>query len=893
MSIAVVTTDFSPSPKKRLKLAISYDEIRSRLLFTLSELTSQERSKGHVSVTKGEVYVTRERLKKRAEDWRLEIAHYQKQFIDTCNNLANDLLSRVGGVNANTREFLEYASTHPQCAENITKASSELAERIGQSIVSLSGDMLQDFLPKENTEFARLFIDELDTPTLNARGSKDPNSWWDIPLVQVRVEHDLLCVPWWLARTYDRTSLWCGRYALAVSPSLNDTEPPAMLMEKGGGVHILSITRPTFDLQKWMPISQDTLRNALGLVSDGVLSWRLLDGILGDENLASEKLSLFNEATPNPSAFKGVDKDSVRNAALQKQNPPNVVVYQGHWFNEIKETGETAPFVGLHDRRFESKPENLSLLSTGIMPVPLLAVTPEDRKHKILIMNACDSAAPINHGRLIQQYIESRSVFIGANYPLLADHSGPSLDALIKSILKNRYLAHAISEVNTLQTDLSNSNVNVLEVFKKAGLCLFGDVRTSLRKEFDETANDNRARLKMKLTEKWARELDRLGLHTYESMTFITSPDDKPPNWDFSLLGPGPELALVPLVKAIDLCEDDDYVILGPAFSSAESVALVSQKFKNWNEFDTHFANCIQDQHKLKVGILAKRLTSTYMVQLFLRQRMERIYKSVIGASISGKELWDRFVNPRVAGVTAKLADRSFIKGVDISLVLDQPEATLRTLGTPLAVDVETEIAGLLELKDKLPRGILITKREYLETKNEREEILNFCHDFNTRIEELSKTSVNSEDGKPDTFALLTADRARPEHLISIQKFAQTDFFKNSNFDWENFWCRPRTSITKLETSVIVEGLKTLKWSDRAFNALKRSDADTTAVGAFVKKTETIIESQESWQPDVLESVLLKEVVQLPVPEVIKDELIKQVTDQLGELKLTQCPDDK
>jgi hypothetical protein len=619
-----------------------------------------------------------------------------------------------------------------------------------------------------------------------------------------------------------------------------------------------------------------------------------LDGVLGDENLASDKLALFDDSTTLPSAFKGIDKDCFRNAALQKQNPPNLVVYQGHWFNELKGSDEIAPFVGLHDRRFEYKPEHLSLLSTGILPVPLLAVTPEDRQHKILIMNACDSAAAINQGRLIQQYIESRSVFIGANYPLLADHSGPSLDALLRSILKNRYLAHAVSEVNSLETDLSSSNVDVIEVFKKAGLCLFGDVRTSLRKEFDETANDNRARLKMKLTDKWARELDRLGLRTYESMTFLTSPDDKPPNWDFSLTGPGPELALAPLVKAIDLCEDDDYVILGPAFSSAESVALVSQKLKDWDDFDARFENCVQTKQKLKVGILAKRLTSTYMVQRFLRERMERIYKSVSARPLSGKQLWERFVNPRVAGQTVRLADPSFIKGMDISLVLDQTEATLKTLGAVFATDVETEVADLLALNGKLPRGILITKREYLESTNEREEILNFCHDFNTRIEELSKTRVDSNDGKPDTFVLHTADRARPEHLIAIQKFAQTDFFNNSNFGWENFWCQPRISITKLEAAAIVQTLESPKLSDRSMSALNRSKGgDATVLAAFFKKAVTIVESQEHWQPEVLEDALLKEVKQLSVPEVIKHDLTKHVIDEMGELKLTQCGEDK
>jgi hypothetical protein len=897
MSVAVPKTAVpSASPKTRLKVAISFDDAYSRLVFTLSELSPEERdTKDHFPVTTGVVNdVSREKLEEKAREWRQVVRYYEKQFNETCESLREKLISELGGADATSREFLEYASTHRECAETINEASTVLAEEIGRSIVSLSYDLLQKFLPEEDTDFCRVLIKELDTPTLVARGSDDPNSWWDIPLVQLRIERELLCIPWWLARTYDKTSLWCGRYALAVSPSLHDTEPPAMLMEKEGGVHILSITRPTFDLQKWFPISQATANDALGLISEGVLSWRLLDGVLGDENLESVKTDLFEESTTVPKIFKGVDKDTVRNAVFSKQRRPNVVVYQGHWFNEWKDTFEDPPFLGLHDGRFQSKPESLSFLSTGVLPVPLLDFVPDKSQHKILIMNACDSAAPINQGRLIQKYIEARSVFIGANYPLLADNSGPSLDSLIRSILRNRYLAHAVSEVNTLETDLNSPTVDVREVFRKAGLCLFGDVQTSLRKKFDETVNDNLARLTMKLTDKWAIELHRLGLRTYEGMTFITNPDDKPPDWNFRLTGPSPELALVPLVVAIDLCnsEQDDYVILGPAFSSAESVALVAPKFKDWAAFENHLALCIRSNKRLAVGLLAKRLTSTYMTELFLRGRMEKVYRSVTGNTLPGNEIWDRFIKRSYARDAQKLKDSSFVKKMDLSLVLDASTETLETLGKVLAPDVETQVADLLSLKEKLlPRGILITRREYLEAQNESEEILNFCHAFNTKVEEISKfPPANSADGQPDSIALPTAGKANPEHLNSIRTFAETDFFTKRHFGWENFLYKPRAGITRIEAGELFQALEKTNWSDRSLGIFSRStDGKVGALVAdFGKKMTSLAETTEYWHFADLKSALNENLRELSVAEVIKEDIVKRYGSLISALSMVE-----
>src|SRR5206468_2691958 len=84
----------------------------------------------------------------------------------------------------------------------------------------------------------------------------------------------------------------------------------------------------------------------------------------------------------------------------------------------------------------------------------------------------------------------------------------------------------------------------------------------------------------------------------------------------------GVELAIPPLAVSIDLCLSDpgNYVILGPAFSSKESVALVSKRFKSSEEMSQEVLKRNKEGQEFQIGILAPRLTSTYMARLAVQR---------------------------------------------------------------------------------------------------------------------------------------------------------------------------------------------------------------------------------------------------------------------------------
>jgi hypothetical protein len=889
MTAPVPSRDILSSPsKKRLKLAISYEHAHKGLAFTLSELMGKQR----VLIKKELVKVKKETIEQKGDEWLRTVKDYEEQFGDTCRALKARLEAEGRGKGIDDGDILGYVCSHEDWTSTVNKASTSLADKIGQYIIDFSYELLAQLLPDESSEFCRVFNNELDIPIEEAYESGKPEAWLNMPLLQLRVDSDILCLPWWLARTYDRKSIWCCRYALAVSPTLDDTDPPAILLEEGGGVHILSITRPTFDLHPWFPISQDTATAAYPFISDGVLTWRLLDGVIGDQYVNHGQSDL-NEQAKLSGGFRGVGMRSVREALRSREKTPNLVVYQGHWVNDtLDDVAEEPPYLGLDDGRNQrsSKSDTSLPLSGTMLPVPLLTLIPAKTENKILIMNACSSGAALNQGRVIQKYIEARSVFIGANYPLLADLSGPSVDALLRAILRNRYLAHALSETNWLQTDLRGDSPDASEVFQKAGLCLFGDVRTSLLSEMDEKTGDNLARLTMKLTDKWADALDRLGLRDYAGMTFITHPEDLSPARDFSLTDTGAQLALAPLVVAIDLCNAGQgrYVILGPAFSSTESVAVVSKKFETWDDFNEELKRRILDNKQMVLGLLTNRLTSTYMTEVLMRDVMTSKHKD-----LSAEHLWRKFIKKYYAffdgqGDAKRLANPSFIKNVDLSLVLNEPRATLSKLGNVLTEDLETQVVKLLGLEGNvLPRGILLTTRECLRSEKQRDEIIEFCNEFNKRVQK-TKDQPGSDpaDGLPDVLALFTCERANSDHLSAIRQFAETDFFSERSFGWENFMYRPRSEISREDAVKVALGVHSMKWGEHSRRFMKIERSSDQEINNLIERLTKQIETKASWTFTEIET-LAEEVNRSQLAGPIKLDAHKHLRESINALKKT------
>jgi hypothetical protein len=895
---------------KRLKLEIDHQE-GSKLVFTLSVLKGAQ-------IIRAERDVSLEKVKIKGKEWRDTLSRYEEEFWVNYNEGMKGLVEEARHKDIKEEDIREFILQKPEWKQIIDHASEILMKSVGQFIHSFSGDLLAEFLPekkknKKSDEFWHSFSSHVDRPILEAYQNDQENFWLSVPLLQIRIDRELLCLPWWLARTYDNNSLWCCRYALAVSPTLGSTEPPAIRLDKEIGVHLLSITRPTYDLEPWMPLSKELFEAAYPFIEDGKLSWRMLDGVLGDQLLGLDKESLFNQASNPVKKFYGVDKGQVR-VALDTEGlttAPNIILYQGHWFNyRFKQVAEEPPYIFLNNSnkvRYEkSDDKTASPISESNLPVPLLGlIPPPDSQNKILIMNACGSASSLDQAIYIQKYISLNSIFIGTNYPVLAGSAGPSSDALLRSILRNPFLAHALLEVNwlkgSLQIGSGDKDEMYKEIYKNAALCQFGDVTTSLVKGYDTASKDNRSRLLLKLTNRWKEGFAQLGLMDMEGMTFqIETIQDLSPAGDFVLADEGVQVALAPLVVAIDLCRQDPgtYVILGPAFSSRESVALISRKFRNWDEFHQELERRIKMNNKIVLGILTHRLTSTYMIQIMLMQVLEQKYgaeekEKGYGNRYKAKETIRNHVELRLAhwggqGDAEVLSHNDFLNDVDLSLSLNQTRDQLNGLGAILAEDIETRVVDLLPIpSDELPRGVFITRRKCLTSADERLSILEICRFFNSAIQQQEMSNQAEAAGResPKDIPLRTYDRSNPKHLVAIQQFAQTDFFDGiGGFGWENFSHMPRVEVSSTELKVIVSNLG--KLDDESLGILGVDKIKVAeGVSELLSRLTTKVETQNYWPLAGLDNFLNDELRRSKLADRVKGEIKKHFTQRLEDLQ--------
>lgn len=870
------------SHPKRYELHIEHRN--DALSFRLFELETEA---GEVELVAGERRVALDVLASEGKEWQESLStledEFSKKYLEASKR-SRELAEAEGKTGA---DIQDYISSDGKWASAIQKAANTLVTKTGKYVEYFSAKVLNAFLPS-NAEFWEKFNELIEVPTREAFSGKEiENPWLKVPLLQLRVAENVLSIPWWITRTQDLNSLWCSRYALAVSPSLRRTTAPNIEFSAQNPLHILTVTRPTSDLKDWIPITAEI---AEIYSKDTRLVWRLVDGFLGVDD---QPLPDRFENDTVPAEFEGVDINLLTDS-LKEKKKPNLVFYQGHWKNRLNaETQVSRPFIYLHDPRPTSTLDP-QIRSAPSLPVPLLdIIEPKDYAESVLIMNACNSAAPLERATYIQDFIDQHSVFIGASYPLVAYGEGSSIGPLLTNLIDNKHLAHTLLQANQLEKPIGQKHFNPRDLYFKAALCLFGDVRAHLFLRWDTTTQDNVTQIQLVLTTRWRKGFERLQLKHSRGLTFrMDIPENYAPTENFAMTGSGVQIAITPLATAIDLCNSDagHYKILGPAFTSKESVAIVSRKIKTLQQLSEALEKAWTDRIPLRVGILAARLTSTFMLKevmledTFPGNRPEWLTLSN----------WPKFVTYHPAfsqGNSADMLKDEFLDSVDLTLILHEDREKVIEEGLSfISEDLETQTAKRLGVKtERLPRGIFITKRENLVNEADAAAVEEFCDLYNQRVSSFEESEEEFPFGVETThdIPLYTYARANRHDVDAIKIFAETSFFAHEPFDWDNFAYVPVITRDRALTAVSELG-KCLDGSKR--KAMSEDDALRIGqeIKAFEKTLHVKVSRPESWSRYDFIKLVDDELSKLkePTRNGLKDKLFQRLhSEDLVELK--------
>jgi hypothetical protein len=841
---------------KRYELHIEHrNDVLSFRLFELETET------GEVELVAGERRVTLQVLASEGKEWQESLStlesEFNKQYLEASRR-SRELAQAEGKTGA---DIQDYILSDSWWASAVQSAANTLVTKSGEYIEYFSAKLLNTFLPSDS-KFWEKFNELIEDPTREAFSGKDAeNPWLKVPLLQLRVAENVLSIPWWITRTQDLNSLWCTRYALAVSPSLRRTNAPNIEFSAQNPLQILTVTRPTSDLKDWIPI---TPAIAQIYSKDTRLVWRLVDGFLGvDDQPLPERF----ESDTVAAEFEGVDINLLRDSLNQKKKP-NLVFYQGHWKNRLDgETQVSRPFIYLHDPRPTSTPDP-QIRSAPSLPVPLLdIIEPKVYAESVLIMNGCNSAAPLEQASYIQDFIDQHSVFIGASYPLVAYGERSSIGPLLTNLIDNKHLAHTLLQANQLEKPAAQKHFNPRDLYFKAALCLFGDVRAHLFLKWNTTTLDNVTPIQLVLTNRWKEGFEKLQLKHSKGLTFrMDIPANYAPTDKFAMTDKGVQIAITPLATAIDLCNSDagHYKILGPAFTSRESVAIVSRKIKTLQELSAAMEKAWIDGKALRVGILAMRLTSTFMLKGVM---LEDSFPDGRPEWLTLSN-WPKLITYHPAflqGNSVDMLTDEFLDSVDLTLVLhEDPEKITEKRLFVILKDLETQTAARLGLKTKrLPRGIFITKRENLVNEADASAVEEFCNLYNDRVHSFEQSGYPFSVETTHDIPLYTYGRANKHDIEAIKVFAETSFFAHEPFDWNNFAYIPVITRKNAVTAISELGNCLDDSKRRAM-----SDDDALRIGqeilAFERTLRVNVSGSESWS---------------------RHDLIKLVDDELNKLK--------
>jgi hypothetical protein len=275
-------------------------------------------------------------------------------------------------------------------------------------------------------------------------------------------------------------------------------------------------------------------------------------------------------------------------------------------------------------------------------------------------------------------------------------------------------------------------------------------------------------------------------------------------------------IAVVPTAVALNLCIQQlgAYKILGPAFTSLQSVSLGSANFSSEDELVAALEDRCRRGSRFGLAVLEPIMTSTFMARRALTRLLinahvkldaarlapcfvDRLNESELHEIRRAENVVDSFVVERSIGREGRDMDESNMlqhpdaRSADSTVILtaNPPKPYTIIMG-----NLEAKIAPELHPNLKtIPRAVFLMRREDWEKENVRAAVEEFCDDFNQCI-----GNVNNTNG-PKDIPCLTLKRSNPIETLALQRFAETGFFGRHSFPWDEFACTLYIAESDLE----------------------------------------------------------------------------------------------
>lgn len=741
-------------------------------------------------------------FEKVAAEWKDEISKIEENLKNKRDKIDNKYIEELKKNGRQDEDVYDALISNSQWLAEVQKEENKFMIEIGKVIYNYSATLLNDIFPdyKQEQNFWTIFDKYIDKP------SKPPE---DGILLQIQTDCELAIIPWWLCRTMDEETLWCCRYAIGFAPFTRAIQPPTISFND---LRILSITRPTEDTCLCLPITPKTFEEAELRYKEGDLKWEMLDGYI--KHVKDPKRGVFFSIERNRTShkFKGICKNDI--LTIKKNYEPNIWFYHGHWENKTSNIGCPPPTIFLHNEMKHSNKDSRGLPASLLKHI----APPSDHKDSVFIMNACSSGSEPNISNFITEYLETKSLFFGTNYSILANMPNSSASLLLEGIIKDgksKYLAHILLNSQRLKTKLNNDNdgIDYVELYSKAALCLFGDVRANLGFIFDEVKGDNISPLLLKITKEWQNifeDLFNINSDTIGSGFSFSGIEAEglASTADYILSKDRPELAICPLATAIRLCENDpdEYIILGPAITSVSMVNLASEKTKPYSNFKEMITTSFRGNKEIIIGLRKPTLTSSYMVNLLINNHLNNIEKNAEKVLLFIR----KFVKYRYESEGYDfINNEEHQKEVDAFLVLfEDNEKIENSQNTKFVLkDIETAVAEILN--DILPRGVFLGNKKALNNEYFKNIFDEFFKKYNNILNE--KVGANSKDGYvnvQNVKGFFTYSETNPRFLRAIKKFYDKAMFHNpiNSLKWDSFYVKP--TIDELRINEILKPIE-------------------------------------------------------------------------------------
>jgi len=414
-----------------------------------------------------------------------------------------------------------------------------------------------------------------------------------------------------------------------------------------------------------------------------------------------------------------------------------------------------------------------------------------------------------------------------------------SAELLLEGILRDGFkkpLACILQKAQRLEGDMRSTTIDRMEVYRKASLCMFGDVKTSLElvtedisesdSESDEKCPPD-SRLILRVTDRWQEALPEFigsrskgSGETQDGKFLIDCVDEDclPANAAYELKDEPPMIALCPLATAIHWCvhEPDNYVILGPALASSSSVALATSS-KKYDDFKGLVEEIADRKNKAFIGLLEKNLTTSYMVKFLTshylklhlgdEKEAQSIHNELFDYHYFFNEGYDFLNNPD----HTRKADAFLVLFEDINVVKKDKKITI------IERDIETKTARIAGM-DFIPRGVFLGRKSLVSSTEGYSRLKSFFDDYHEPLNRkiAAKGEVREawemlwveSDGNRVFFSF---DQAHPEILRKIKTFADEIMFPSpfGGLEWDSFLTQPTVDCAKLMS--IIKDIKEYK----------------------------------------------------------------------------------